>query len=201
MWSGTILDLGCGSGILSYLLKNEGFDIHGIDTWDHSEMIEVFKHDESLQASIWADIDKNLTFYNGKSIHFEDRYFDAVVMHAVYEHLSDKEAMIKEIHRVLKPNGRIFIFRTPHKNAWQEKITKAHSNLIEEERLYMELERTGFRITEKSKTDFMFWSVPEFMQGVWNFMFPMLNFIDKAMLKTRFVKYAHNLKVVARKGC
>lgn len=49
-------------------------------------------------------------------LNFSDSYFDCVTMLAVIEHLSDPRNIIKEICRVLKPNGKLII-TTPRKNA------------------------------------------------------------------------------------
>ncbi len=45
---------------------------------------------------------------------FEDHEFDLAFSDYVFEHLRDPRAVIKEIYRVLKPNG-YFLLRTPNK--------------------------------------------------------------------------------------
>ena len=43
---------------------------------------------------------------------FQDNYFDAVTMIAVLEHLDDNNSILKEVNRILKPNG-LLIITTP----------------------------------------------------------------------------------------
>jgi SAM-dependent methyltransferase len=44
---------------------------------------------------------------SGGRIGFPDRYFDLVVNNQVMEHVENLEAVLREIHRVLKPGGRV----------------------------------------------------------------------------------------------
>ncbi|EKD25927.1 MAG: hypothetical protein ACD_79C01437G0004 [uncultured bacterium] len=67
--------------------------------------------------------------FNG-SLDFTDAYFDYVTMLAVIEHFNDPEAVFKEIHRILKPDG-LFIFTTPKDKS--EKIIKIYEKNIEEQ--------------------------------------------------------------------
>lgn len=42
-----------------------------------------------------------------------DSYFDAVYMFSIIEHVSEPIKVIEECHRILKPNGKIYLL-TPH---------------------------------------------------------------------------------------
>jgi SAM-dependent methyltransferase len=56
---------------------------------------------------------------NAEKIPFEDNFFDLVVMEWVAEHLDNPRGSFSEIHRVLKPGGRV-IFLTP--NVWNYNV-------------------------------------------------------------------------------
>jgi SAM-dependent methyltransferase len=48
-------------------------------------------------------------YYDGKTIPFDDRYFDSVYSSEVLQHISDIEPIIAEIERVLKKGGYLLI--------------------------------------------------------------------------------------------
>jgi len=52
---------------------------------------------------------------NSDNIPFHDNFFDVVVMLETLEHISDLEATLKEIKRVLKVRG-VFLMSTPSNN-------------------------------------------------------------------------------------
>jgi len=194
---GKILDFGCGSGFTTYLLQNRGYIVKSIDC-SNSESIELFKQKPELQKQLWKRINNNIQLYDGIKLPYEDNSFDGIFMHAVYEHLENIDIM-KEIYRVLKNNGYLFIFRTPDKNSWAEKITGGHKDLITKSNLLEMIQQYKFTLVEFKKTDFLCWALPGKLQHLWNFMFPILNTIDKILLKTNLQKYAHNFKVIVKK--
>ncbi len=97
-----ILDAGCGKeGIFSkYRSKNIKFPTKLIGT-------DLYKGDNKLIDEQYVASLTNLPF--------EDSFFDVVVCEWVMEHVEFPTQALKEIHRVLKPNGK-FIFFTPNKN-------------------------------------------------------------------------------------
>jgi SAM-dependent methyltransferase len=44
---------------------------------------------------------------------FKKNHFDVVIMNGALEHLSDTVKVMKEVYRILKPDGRVFV-RVPH---------------------------------------------------------------------------------------
>ena len=100
-----VLDLGCGAGRnLLYLAKKE-FEMYGIDIAEKG--IEITKKNlrkEKLKA--------NLKIGNVfKKLPYKSNFFDAVVSVQVLQHnnLSQINKAIKEIERILKPQGIVFI--------------------------------------------------------------------------------------------
>lgn len=102
-----ILDAGCGSGRnLIWFIKNN-LDIYGIDK-DESAINYLkavflhFKKDRFQTAEIAA-------------LPFEDNFFDHIISSAVLhfaESFSEFNKMVKEMVRVLKPSGSLFIRMT-----------------------------------------------------------------------------------------
>jgi len=93
-----VMDLGCGSGVLTDALVGE-FDARsatGIDVSSDrvSEARKRFR-------------DERITFYTGEENHIpvEDETFDAILSFDVFEHLTDVAAVLDECLRVMKPGG------------------------------------------------------------------------------------------------
>lgn len=92
-----VLEVGCGTGLLTSFLMETGADITAIDV--SKELLDIA---ESRINS------KNLIFKleNAYATNFPDSYFDFVVGSSVLHHL-DLEKALKEFQRILKPNGVI----------------------------------------------------------------------------------------------
>jgi len=83
---GPVLDVGCGSAKIPGAV--------GID----------------ISADTDADIVHDLNVF---PYPLEDSSFDHVVMQDVIEHVQDPIRVVEELHRILRPNGRLQL-RTPH---------------------------------------------------------------------------------------
>ncbi len=100
-----ILDLGCGTGRHLIYFANQGFEVYGLDAAINA--IEI--------ARKWVaenNLNCNLMIHRmEEKFPYEDSFFDAVISIQVIHHNKIKEIKftIREIKRVLKPNGLIFI--------------------------------------------------------------------------------------------
>jgi len=96
---GRIIDGGCGFGKWVIYLKRLGYDIVGIDN-NELAISELKEYDSSLQVELGDILD----------IHYPDSSFDAYISMGVIEHFEEGPVQaLKEAHRVLKPEGLIFI--------------------------------------------------------------------------------------------
>lgn len=96
------LEIGCGVGMLSdYLSQKYDINIFGIDV--DPEQIEVakeyFKDNKKLSFSVESAID----------LPFDNSSFDMVLSFKILHHISGWQSVLKEVQRVLKPNG-ILVF-------------------------------------------------------------------------------------------
>lgn len=109
-----ILDLGCGKGELAFYLAKKGAKVVGIDY--SKSAIYLANKKLRLQNN---QIRKNLSFTrsDAKKLNFRDDYFDLVVSIDVFEHLYKKEleVIMKNISRVLKKNGILFVHTEANK--------------------------------------------------------------------------------------
>ena len=97
---GRVLDIGCGGGLHLWFLKNLGWESWGLEI--------------SPQASQVAQT-LGINVFCGElpQANLPSQYFDIIRMNHVLEHLHSPEAYLKEIKRILKPEG-ICLVRIPN---------------------------------------------------------------------------------------
>lgn len=136
---GRILDIGCGKGESIKLLKEKGFKSYGVDISE--KFIEENKKNISGVEFLNLDLNKTL------KLPYDDNFFDGVLVECVLNLLEDREAIVKEIYRILKKNGKLLIndLMTLEKNNmanlwtqnnWEKIVLNNNFNLI-----YMKEER------------------------------------------------------------
>ena len=102
-----ILDAGCGSGRhLRALAKLPGMKIFGVDRNpnDVDEAVKALKEMTDARS-----VDYSVTCADITALPFENEYFDCVICSEVLEHIPEHEAAVKELVRVLKPNGNLVV--------------------------------------------------------------------------------------------
>lgn len=103
-----LLDIGCATGRLCFALARQGYDVTGIDVAE--KQIE--------QAGRTAESERvDVTFqqYEMPILPFPNASFAAAFMGNVYcyvPHRTSRIAFLKEIARVLYPNGEVFLSQT-----------------------------------------------------------------------------------------
>lgn len=98
-FSARFLDVGCGKmPYREYILNNSSVkDYVGLD----------------IESAIQYDADIKADFtWDGITMPFDDASFESSMATEVLEHCPEPEIVLKEVHRVLKPNG-IFFFTVP----------------------------------------------------------------------------------------
>ena len=111
----TVLDLGSGSGRDAYLLSKlvgENGHVIGVDMTE--EQLDVARRHIDAHTVTFGYAKPNVEFRHGyiedlKSANIADNSVDLVVSNCVLNLSTDKEATYREIFRVLKPGGELFI--------------------------------------------------------------------------------------------
>ncbi|MDO8536027.1 MAG: class I SAM-dependent methyltransferase [Candidatus Omnitrophota bacterium] len=137
--TGRILDVGCATGFLLDEARKGGWEAHGVEL--------------SKWCVDYAKKILSLDIFCGelKDAHFKDGFFDAIVLNDVIEHLPDPKNALKEIRRLMKPDGIICI-NTPDIDSLVSRllrarwwgINQAHLFYFTKETLFKMLNSAGF---------------------------------------------------------
>ena len=167
-----IIDLGCGTGYYLFLLSNLGVKLNLVG-FDYDEKAIEEARDNLKKKSI------DFIIGNLHRMPFEDKSFDKAVMSEVLEHVEEDVAVLKEVHRILKPNGVIVIsvpsinypffwdpfnwvlqhsFNTHIKSGFFSGLWSGHLRLYLLSDLKSKFEKAGFRV-EIAK-ELTFWCLP-----------------------------------------
>ena len=121
-WRGDekVLDVGCGRGLLTVAVASRlsSGSVVGVDVW-HRGAVTGNRADSVLENATIEGVRHRVAVKEGdaRELPFADGAFDAVVSNFVVHELknrADRERMMREVARVLKPGGRValvdFIF-------------------------------------------------------------------------------------------
>jgi len=118
-----VLDLGCGSGRhVVYFAKN-GFEAYGFDVAPVGlKITKDWLKQENLKANL-----KLGSFF--KKLPYKDNFFGAIVAVQAISHgkIENIRKVIKEIERILKPNGIIFIAFTQQSKVKNWRVGSIHT--------------------------------------------------------------------------
>lgn len=88
-----ILEIGCGTGYLLYLLKNLGAEVIGIEPGIHGQ-----------EGSIRYGVPIVQDFFPSSEIRGQ---YDLIILYAVVEHIEEPGSFLREVGKLLYPGGKI----------------------------------------------------------------------------------------------
>ncbi len=102
---GRILDIGCGNGDLLTILDRAGWEVHGYEP--HATTAEAANRrlDHLGRRVVHSDA--------GAFDAWPAQSFDVITLWHVIEHLPEPLAMLRVVHRLLRPGG-LCLIQTPH---------------------------------------------------------------------------------------
>lgn len=92
---GRILDVGCGDSLLSHQLLRRGWEVYAVDL-EPQPGAKKLLGDHFLKA-------------DATDLPFPEEFFDQIIAISTLEHMRDDVACVREVSRVLKPDGKILI--------------------------------------------------------------------------------------------
>jgi len=105
-----VLDIGCGLGRVTKIIKDKGYKVTALDVRDLSIVDDICP-----------------VIYDGKKLPFADNSFDVSLIVTVLHHTPDPEAILKEAKRVSK---KIIIVEDVYKNVFQKHFTFFNDSLL-----------------------------------------------------------------------
>lgn len=183
----SLLDVGCGAGLVSKELLERGFRVYGIDF-----SLEAIKFGWSQNPGI------NFQHASIYKLPFSDEIFDIIICLGVFQTVTDPEQALVEMTRVLKKRG-ILIIRTLNALSLSFFKSKKNNPLFNFYNPFLfkkEIEKRGFRIC--------------FLKGIY-FSPKGLNFLIDLIIKTKiykifnflffpiFVFFSHSFYIEGRK--
>ena len=140
-----ILDWGAGHGQMTARLMERGFDVSSYD----------FSPDEPAGSKPLDEADAMVDHTpDPVALPYDDDAFDAVLSCGVLEHVGDPDASLQELRRVLRPNGRLYVYKLPNRWSYLEWLARPlglyYHGQLPDDRVYTAdttraiLERLGF---------------------------------------------------------
>ena len=151
---GSILDVGCGGGF--FLNK---FDPH---RWRRTGL-EI---DPDTVSFAEENFDIKVDVGTSEAMNFEDAQFDVVCFRGSFEHLVNPQITIREVNRVLKPGGYLYLCVTPnvdsycanfYREKWNQFDAKEHIFMFSVPTLQKLVSPLGFK---KVRSEFFYLETP-----------------------------------------
>lgn len=106
----SVLDIGCGAaGKSLYFVRMGAEKVTGID------IVESYKAEADSLAEKLGYTDRfEFVCASADALPYGDNSFDTIIMNDAMEHVGNPEAVLEEVMRVIKPDGRIYINFPPY---------------------------------------------------------------------------------------
>jgi SAM-dependent methyltransferase len=194
--SGRILDWGCGSGQMSWLLDRRRLEVVSYD-------LEDKRSEKFVQPHIPFQLAPD-----GYDLPFSDASFDGVLSCGVLEHVPNERISLAEIHRILKPGGYLFVYQLPQVYAYTEFINRMRGLWYHRRRYTLRsattlLRETGFEILTHRRSNLFpknLTGLPAWMRNAYNCISRYVMAAESMLAEVPVLNWlCHSLEFVVRK--
>ena len=144
-----ILEIACGRGGFSRLLGSRGASVCGADF--SASAVEIAK--ERLRRA--ASLEGSVTYVqaDAQNMPFEENFFDIVVSCETIEHVPDPRAAVREMYRVCKTGGMLYL------------TTPNYLNFMGLYLIYAAVRHPGLKSSQPLDERFLFPQIHRFVTG------------------------------------
>jgi ubiquinone/menaquinone biosynthesis C-methylase UbiE len=199
-----VLELGCGHGYVSAMLKILRPDINILTTDCISN--------SSIHSRVWELLRKEFEFKfkfeDGTNLSFDNNSFDVVISFGVMEHADNPAKFLSEVYRVLKIEGLNIMFNLPNRyslNDFMAKMLnqKGHDIRYTKKEVRNTFRKKGFKNIKVRRDSFIPAQTDRvnirFISDIFNKHFKTLNKIDSLLLKTPLSLFSQAYSIIAKK--
>jgi SAM-dependent methyltransferase len=191
-----ILDWGCGKGHCTYLLRNLGFKVESCDV-ERTSDDSAFGQETPIIAAENIEV---IPLRDTVKLPFESGSFDIVLSMGVLEHVENDLESLREINRILKPEGLFFCFFLPFVGSWTQYVMRSrgdnyHDRLYTKSKVKSLLKESGFELQD-------IWHRQLFPKNSVHYpMYHVFESLDQALVRFTPLKYlATNIEFVASRS-
>jgi len=137
-----VLDLGCGFGHMTLMIKEIGLEVIGIDV-------------QKKNFTILKELDAPFLLCDGLALPFKSKIFDLILANGVLEHVGkedEEKILLQESCRVLKKKGIFYISALPRKYSFEHIASKlsirSHTRYFDIKMVRTIIENAGFNIVQ-----------------------------------------------------